>query len=100
VSGSVEFMTPVQTLGSQRAVNVKYYLTTDGPTKIDASRIEPRQGITKGKVTHFYFLAEGSFCPGQVVEGAPVDESAVQGRSPRCGRAWEESEEGHQAGVP
>ena len=36
-----------QTLGSQRAVNVKYYLTTDGPTTIDANHIEPRQGGTK-----------------------------------------------------
>jgi len=70
-----------QTLGSQRAVNVKYYLTTDGPTKSDASRIEPRQGGTKGKATHFYFVPEGSLCSGQVVEGTPVDESTVQGRS-------------------
>ena len=70
-----------QTLGSQRAVNVKYYLTTDGPTKTDASRIEPRQGGTKGKATHFYFVADGGLCSGQVVEGTPVDESVVQGRS-------------------
>lgn len=70
-----------QTLGAQRAVNVKYYLTTDGPTKIDTSRIEPRQGGTKGKAAHFYFVPEGSLCSGQVVEGTPVDESAVQGRS-------------------
>ncbi len=70
-----------ETLGSQRAVNVKYYLTTDGPTKSDARRIEPRQGGTKGKATHFYFVAEGSLCSGQVVEGTPVDESVVQGRS-------------------
>src|SRR5271165_5698285 len=27
-----------QTLGSQRSVNIKYYLTTDGPTKVDAGR--------------------------------------------------------------
>jgi hypothetical protein len=70
-----------QTLGSQRAVNVKYYLTTDGPGKIDASRIEPRQGGAKGKVTHFYFVADGSLCSGQVVEGTPVDENAVRGQS-------------------
>ena len=68
-------------LGAQRAVNVKYYLTTDGPTKIDASRIEPRQDGAKGKATHFYFVADGSLCSGQVVEGIPVDESVVQGRS-------------------
>ena len=29
----------VQTLGSQRSVNVKYYLTTDGPNKVDAGRV-------------------------------------------------------------
>jgi hypothetical protein len=70
-----------QTLGAQRAVNVKYYLVTDGPTKSDPSRIEPRQGGTKGKATHFYFVPEGSLCEGQVVEGTPVDESVVKGQS-------------------
>ena len=70
-----------QTLGAQRSVNVKFYLTTDGPTKIDGSRIEPRQGGTKGKATHFYLLPEGTLCSGQAVEGTPVDESKVQGQS-------------------
>ena len=70
-----------QTLGAQRAVNVKYYLTTEGPTKSDASRIEPRSGGTKGKATHFYFVPEGNLCQGQVVEGTPVDESAVKAQS-------------------
>lgn len=70
-----------QTLGSQRAVNVKYYLTTEGPTKSDASRIEPRQGGNKGKATHFYFVAEGGLCEGQVVEGSPVDENVIKGQS-------------------
>ncbi|MGB8768384.1 MAG: hypothetical protein WCC92_02110, partial [Candidatus Korobacteraceae bacterium] len=37
-----------QQLGAQRSVNVKYYLTTDGPNKVDASRVQPRQGDTKG----------------------------------------------------
>ncbi len=68
-------------LGAQRSVNVKYYLTTDGPTKSDASRIEPRDGGTKGKATHFYLLPEGTLCAGQSVEGTPVDESQVQGQS-------------------
>ena len=70
-----------QTLGAQRAVNVKYYLTTDGSAKIDPSRIEARQGDVKGQATHFYFVPEGSLCSGQAVEGTPVDESVVQGRS-------------------
>jgi opacity protein-like surface antigen len=70
-----------QTLGSQRSVNVKYYLTTDGPNKADASRIQPRQGGTKGKATHFYFVPEGSLCGGQLEEGTTVDETQVQGQS-------------------
>src|SRR5208337_1944717 len=37
----------VQTLGAQRSVNVKYYRVTDGPTKSDPTRIEPREGGTK-----------------------------------------------------
>jgi PKD domain len=71
-----------QTIGAQRAVNVKFYMTQDelGP-KADATRIEPRQGGTKGKATHFYFVPEGSLCSGQVVEGTPVDENAIQGQS-------------------
>jgi hypothetical protein len=71
----------VQTLGSQRSVNVKYYLTTDGPTKLDASRIQPRTGANKGKATHFYFVPEGNLCGGQLEEGVVVDESQVQPQS-------------------
>ncbi len=70
-----------KTLGAQRSVNVKYYLTTDGPTKSDASRIEPRDGGTKGKATHFFYLPEGTLCEGQAVEGTPVDETQVQPQS-------------------
>jgi hypothetical protein len=71
----------VQTLGGQRSVNVKYYLTTDGPNKADASRVTPRQGGAKGKATHFYFVPEGNLCGGQLEEGTVVDETAVQGQS-------------------
>ncbi|MGB7553786.1 MAG: hypothetical protein WBM04_05395, partial [Candidatus Korobacteraceae bacterium] len=56
----------VQQLGSQRSVNVKYYLTTDGPNKVDASRVQPRQGAAKGQATHFYFVPEGNMCGGQL----------------------------------
>ena len=70
-----------QTLGSQRSVNVKYYLTTDGPNKVDAGRIQPRAGGTKGKATHFYFVPEGSLCGGQLEEGTVVDETQVQPQS-------------------
>ena len=70
------------TLGAQRAVNVKYYLTTDGPNKADAARIQPRQGGTEeGKATHFYFVAEGILCSGQREEGTVVDESQMHGQS-------------------
>jgi len=70
-----------QTLGSQRSVNVKYYLTTDGPNKADASRIQPRQGGAKGQATHFYFVPEGNLCGGQLEEGTTVDETQVQPQS-------------------
>jgi len=71
----------VQQLGSQRSVNVKYYLVTDGPTKSDATRIEPRDGGVKGKATHFYLVPDGALCQGQTVEGTPVDETKVQPQS-------------------
>ena len=70
-----------QTLGSQRSVNVKFYLTTDGPTKVDAGRIQPRQGGAKGQATHFYFVPEGNLCGGQLEEGTVIDEAQVQGQS-------------------
>ena len=70
------------TLGAQRAVNVKYYLTTDGPNRADAARIRPREGGTEeGQAAHFYFVPEGSLCSGQLEEGIVIDESAVQGQS-------------------
>jgi outer membrane protein OmpA-like peptidoglycan-associated protein len=71
----------MQQLGAQRSVNVKYYLTTDGPNKVDASRVTPRQGEAKGQATHFYFVPEGTMCGGQMEEGTVVDESAVQPQS-------------------
>jgi hypothetical protein len=70
-----------QTLGSERSVNVKYYLTTDGPNKVDASRVQPRAGASKGKATHFYFVPEGNLCGGQLEEGTVVDENQVQPQS-------------------
>ncbi len=70
-----------QTLGAQRSVNVKYYLVTDGPNKVDAGRVQPRAGGTKGKATHFYFVPEGNLCGGQLEEGTTVDESQVQPQS-------------------
>jgi len=67
-------------LGAQRAVNVKYYLTTDelGP-KLDPTRLEPRKGGTKGKAAHFYFVPQGATFSQE--ESVTVDESVVQGQS-------------------
>src|SRR5271157_2890673 len=67
-------------LGAQRAVNIKYYLTTDelGP-KLDPTRLEPRKGGTKGKAAHFYFVPQGATFTQE--ESVTVDESAVQGQS-------------------
>jgi len=80
-------------LGAQRAVNVKYYLTTDGPNKADAARIQPRQGGTEeGKAAHFYFVPEINLCSGQREEGTVVQETQIQGQSrmtptPKKGKA-------------
>ena len=69
-----------ETIGAQRAVNIKYYLTTDelGP-KVDPSRLEPRKGGSKGKAAHFYFVPQGATFNQE--ESVTVDESAVQGQS-------------------
>ena len=88
-----------KTLGAQRSVNVKYYLTTDGPTKSDASRIVPRDGGTKGKSTRFYFVQDGTMCSGQSDEGTVVDESAIQGQS-RTGPAPKKSHKAKPAAPP
>jgi hypothetical protein len=67
-------------IGAQRAVNVKYYLTTDeiGP-KLDPTRLEPRKGGVKGKAVHFYFVPQGATFNEE--ESITVDETAVQGQS-------------------
>jgi hypothetical protein len=84
----------VQTIGAQRSVNVKYYLTTDGPNKVDAGRVQPRQGGSKGQATHFYFVPEGNLCGGQLEEGTTVDEGAVQ---PQSRNAPAPKKKGHKA---
>jgi hypothetical protein len=55
-------------------------LTTDGPTKIDPSRIQPRDGGTQGKTTHFYFVPE-NLCTDQTEQGTAVDETQIQPQS-------------------
>ncbi len=67
-----------QALGAQRSVNVKYYLTTEAPTKLDPSTIQPRAGGQGTKSTHFYFVPVGDLCGGQAEVGTTVDETQVQ----------------------
>jgi hypothetical protein len=68
-------------LAAQRAVNVEYYLVSDGPNKQDSTRIEAHQGGVQGKATHFYFVPQGNLCSGQADLGKPIDESKVKGQS-------------------
>jgi hypothetical protein len=68
-------------LAAQRAVNVEYYLVSDGPNKQDSARIETHQGGVQGKSTHFYFVPQGNLCSGQADLGMPIDESKVKGKS-------------------
>ena len=84
-----------ETIGSQRAVNIKYYLTTDelGP-KVDPSRLEPRKGGAKGKAAHFYFVPQGATLAQE--ESVTVDESAVQGQS----RSAAPKKKAKKAGTP
>ena len=79
-------VTNAETIGAQRAVNVKYYMTTDelGP-RVDPSRIEPRKGGTKGKAAHFYFVPQGATFTQE--ESVTVDESAVQASRARLPKA-------------
>jgi hypothetical protein len=66
-------------LAGQRAVNVKYYLTTgEGGASIDASRIQPRVGADKSKSIKIYMVPPGAQVTEQVT---PVDETTVKGQS-------------------
>jgi hypothetical protein len=69
------------TIGAQRAENVKYYLTKDGATKIDADRIEAQQAGTDGKLARFYFIPQGTVCPPPPDLGTAVDEATVKGHT-------------------
>jgi hypothetical protein len=67
------------TLAAQRAQNAEYYLTTGGATKVDADRIESRQGGSEENIVRFFFIPAGELCSGHAELGSPVDESTVQG---------------------
>jgi outer membrane protein OmpA-like peptidoglycan-associated protein len=65
-------------LAGQRAVNVKYYLTSgEGGAGIDASRIEARSGTVKEKGAKIYIVPEGATF---TEESTAVDETTVKGQ--------------------
>jgi OmpA family len=65
-------------LAGQRAVNVKYYLTSgEGGAGVDASRIEARSGTVKEKGAKIYIVPEGATF---AEESTAVDETQVKGQ--------------------
>jgi len=65
-------------LAGQRAVNVKYYLTTgEGGAAIDPSRIQVRAGTVKSKSAKIYIVPSGATF---TEESTPVDETQVKGQ--------------------
>jgi hypothetical protein len=75
-------------LSGQRAVNVKYYLTSgEGGAGIDASRIEARSGTVKEKGAKIYIVPEGATF---TEESTVIDESQIKGQ-PRNGPAPKKS---------
>ena len=67
-------------MGAQRAENIKSYLTTVAPEKIDSSRVQARDGGNKGKMVHFWFVPSGDLCKDQA-------EEAPRSTRPRCGHS-------------
>ncbi len=65
-------------LAGQRAVNVKYYLTSgEGGAGIDASRIQPRAGTVKSKSAKIYIVPSGATF---AEESTLIDETQVKGQ--------------------
>jgi hypothetical protein len=65
-------------LAGQRAVNVKYYLTSgEGGAGIDASRIQVKAGTVKSKSAKLYIVPQGATFSE---ESTPVDETQVKGQ--------------------
>ncbi len=64
-------------IGDQRAVNVKYYLTSgEGGQKVDPSRIEVRKATGGDKATLYFLPAGGTFTQEQ--QTVAVDETSVK----------------------
>jgi hypothetical protein len=77
-------------LGAQRAVNVKYYLTSgEGRQKIDPAMIEPRVGTKGDKSAKFYIVPAGATFSAE--ETTVVDENAVRGQSRNAPRPKKKS---------
>ncbi len=71
-------------LAGQRAVNVKYYLTSgEGGAGIDASRIEARSGTVKEKGAKIYIVPEGATF---TEESTVIDETTVKGQPRNPGK--------------
>jgi OmpA family len=71
-------------LAGQRAVNVKYYLTSgEGGAGIDASRIEARAGTAKNKSAKIYIVPDGATF---TEESTVVDETQVKGQPRNPGK--------------
>jgi len=65
-------------LAGQRAVNVKYYLTSgEGGAAVDPSRIQVRAGTVKTKGAKIYLVPSGATL---TEESTPVDETQVKGQ--------------------
>ncbi len=65
-------------LAGQRAVNVKYYLTSgEGGAGIDASRVQVKAGTVKSKSAKIYIVPEGATF---AEESTVVDETKVKGQ--------------------
>jgi hypothetical protein len=85
--------TKMTQLAGQRAVNVKYYLTSgEGGAGIDASRIEARAGTVKEKGAKIYIVPEGATF---TEESTVIDETVVKGQ-PRNGPAPKKSKSSNQ----
>ena len=70
----------VSDIDGQRAVNIKYYLTSgESQAQIDPSRIEARKGPHGSKSATVYFVPEDGSFTGQNTE--KVDESQLKGQS-------------------
>ncbi|HYK36581.1 outer membrane beta-barrel protein [Alloacidobacterium sp.] len=75
-----EEVAKVSNIDGQRAVNVKYYLTSgESQAQIDPSRIEARTGAHGSKSAKLYFVPEGASFSGEGTQ--TVDESTTKGRS-------------------